>query len=249
MKPGGTVRPMRKLLVTCQCGQQMQVPRSAIGKMGMCPTCGQSTRISTANTRPLPNHGRGPSVHTKQSRSGWSGEYAEPPEDAKQRFGKAVDHYYAGRYAESLAVFDSLAKEFPDNPDIEHGREQCLKAMKRPVLAAPDPMESRGPRVIQEGALDEETIRRIVLDKLLNGSSDEVQLKAAEIACQYLKLDEAKARPDATAETDAESEVKSDSGESAASSNGHSDDGDAGEDERRNAGDDIEIFPSREASG
>ena len=176
----------------------MQVPRSAIGKMGMCPTCGRSTRISSANTRPLPNHGRGPAVHEAPRRPRWGATaqetYAEPPEEAKQRFGQAVDHYYAGRYAEALAIFDTLAHDFPGNPDIEHGRGQCMKAMKRPALAAPTGVAQ--PRRVQ-GELDEETIRRVVLDKLLNGATEEVQLRAAEIACKYLKLDAApKSKPE-----------------------------------------------------
>ena len=170
---------MRKLLVTCECGQQMQVPRSAIGKMVMCPTCGATTRITNNNTRPLP--GQRGRAFAKQN---WSGEAQnEPPPEAKQRFGQAVDAYYAQRYAEALAIFDALAKEFPGNPDIEHGRAQVVRAMRRPTLPPPGP--GRAPT---DADLNEGVIRRIVLEKLLYSNADAVQLQAADIAAKLLGL-------------------------------------------------------------
>jgi hypothetical protein len=170
---------MRKLLVTCECGQQMQVPRSAVGKMGKCPTCGATTRITNNNTRPLP----GPRGRTF-AKQNWSGEAQnEPPGEAKQRFGQAVDAYYAQRYAEALAIFDALAKEFPGNPDIEHGRAQVVRAMRRPTLPPPGP--GRAPT---DADLNEGVIRRIVLEKLLYSNADAVQLQAADIAAKLLGL-------------------------------------------------------------
>lgn len=170
---------MRKLLVTCECGQQMQVPRSAVGKMGMCPTCGATTRITNNNTRPLPNAGG----RTFAKRN-WAGQgQSEPPPEAKQRFGQAVDAYYAQRYAEALAIFDALAKEFPGNPDIEHGRAQVVRAMRRPTLPPPGP--GRAPT---DQDLNEPAIRRIVLEKMLYSNADAVQLQAADIAAKLLGL-------------------------------------------------------------
>jgi len=183
---------MRKLLVTCECGQQMQVPRSALGKMGMCPTCGQTTRISSDNTSALPprsakNKAKAAGAARLNRPSSWSSGPSAPREDAKQRFGLAVDHYYAGRYAQALAVFDGLAKKYPDNSEIERGCEQCLAAIHGEKVSGSLPPGVTVP-LLSQSKLDGETVRRIVLEKLVNGSSDEVQLHAAEIASRLLGL-------------------------------------------------------------
>lgn len=177
---------MRKLLLKCSCKQEIQVPRSALGTIGVCPSCGNRLEITAHTTRPLPKQ------HDKSKRdwkihSGNGG--AEAPEDARQRFGHAVDLYYAKRHAEALAVFDSLLKEYPGNPDIQAGREQCLIAMKRPALSAPNPTH-----LLEQTEITEETIRRIVLDKLLNAQSEAVQIHAAELAIKLLDM-EKKAEP------------------------------------------------------
>lgn len=173
---------MRKLVVTCQCGQRMQVPRSAIGKTGMCPTCGQAVVISNDNSRPVAETQRGRLFGLKNT-SWWRGS-AEPPEDAKRRFGQAVDLYCTQRYAEALAIFNSLAKQFPGNPDIENGRAQCIAALKRPPALALENKAGAG----AEAKLDEPTVRNVVLDKLTRGSTEAVQLQAAELACKMLGL-------------------------------------------------------------
>ena len=182
---------MRKLLVTCQCGQQMQVPRSALGKVGVCPTCGESTRITSGNTSPLPN-GRRRGVFTRQDSWKPAGGAAEPPEEAKQRFGQAVDHYYAGRYGEALAIFDSLAKEFPGNPDIDHGRMQCYKAMRRASLSYQPGAETTASTAGGAGAdapeLDAGTVKKFILEKMLHGRTEATQLQAAELACKVLGM-------------------------------------------------------------
>jgi hypothetical protein len=174
---------MRKLLVTCACGQQMQVPRSAIGKVGMCPTCGRTTRITPQNTSPLQ---RRPPFET---RSTWGPGRTEPPETAKQRFGQAVDLYYQGRYGEALAIFDALLREFPGNPDIEHGRAQCLKAVNRPALPPPDPSAAH-----TQAELSEDLVKRVVLEKLLYTSNELVQIQAADIAAKILGMYDRKRR-------------------------------------------------------
>ena len=171
---------MRKLLLTCSCKQDIQVPRSALGTIGKCPACGGRLEITAHTTRPLPKN------HDKSKRDwkilGGSGGFT-PPEDARQRFGQAVDLYYAKRHAEALAVFDALASEFPGNPDIQAGREQCLIAMKRPALGTPDPTN-----LIEQTEITEETVKRIILDKLLNAESEAVQLHAAELAMKLLGM-------------------------------------------------------------
>jgi len=116
-------------------------------------------------------------------RTGGGGE-REPSEDAKRRFGEAVDLYHQQRYAEALAIFDSLAKQFPDNPNIETGRLQCLNAIKRPAALPP----AGGVKLLEGAKLDEETVKRVVLEKLLSGATDSVQLQAADIAVQILGL-------------------------------------------------------------
>ena len=176
---------MRKLLVRCTCGQEMQVPRSAFGKSGMCSSCGRTVRIGSDNTRPFgptptgagrsgANYGGGKSFNWRR--------IAGPSEDAKQQFGKAVDLYTAHRYAEALAIFDSLAREFPDNPEIDQARRQCLRAMNRTTL--PAPVETAG----TGGKLDEHTIRQVLLAKMLNGATDSIQLQAAELAARMLGM-------------------------------------------------------------
>jgi hypothetical protein len=98
-----------------------------------------------------------------------------------------VDHYYAGRYGQALAVFDGLMKEFPDDSEIERGREQCLAAIRGAKISG---LLSHGEADPSPNAsmLNEETVRRIVLEKLVGGSSDEVQLQAAELASKLLRL-------------------------------------------------------------
>lgn len=173
---------MRKLVVTCQCGQRMQVPRSAIGKTGMCPTCAQTVVISSDNTRPVTPPQRGRLFGLKNT-SWWRGS-AEPSEDSKRRFGQAVDLYCSQRYAEALAIFNSLAKQFPGNPDIENGRAQCIAALKRPpALALENKAGAAAP-----AKLDEATVTSVVLEKLLRSANESVQLQAAELACKMLGL-------------------------------------------------------------
>lgn len=171
---------MRKLVVTCQCGQRMQVPRSAVGKTGLCPSCGQSVTITNDNaTQTGPAGGR--PLNARQV--WWNGQNAAPPEDARRKFGEAVDLYYNARYAEALAIFNALARQFPGNPDIENGRNQCMSALRRPRMA----LEHQG-GVSQNARLDEETVRRVVLNKMLHGASETVQLQAAELAARMLGL-------------------------------------------------------------
>lgn len=171
---------MRKLLLTCQCGQRMQVPRSAIGKTGMCPTCGKPIAVSGDNTIPQSNPQRGRVFDTKKF--WWTGQ-GPPTEDSKRKFGEAVDLFYSQRHAEALAIFDDLAKQYPGDPNIDNGRAQCLNALRRPPLRLQHQSHE-----LDGAKLDEETVKKVVLEKLLHGTTDTIQLQAAELACKMLGL-------------------------------------------------------------
>ena len=170
---------MRKLYITCDCGQQMQVPRSAIGKMGQCPSCGEKIPINRDTTT------RSPQARTSvesPNRQKW-GNNAKPSLEAKQRFGRAVDLYCAGHYGEALALFDALQADFPDSVEIRRARRQCLDARNRDPLHLPGPADGQ----VAGDELDEATIRalrRIAVEKMLHGSTDAVQIQAAELVAR-----------------------------------------------------------------
>jgi len=173
---------MRKLIVTCRCGQRMQVPRSAIGKTGVCPACGQRVRVTARNA--VPQSARRKPGFIEGRSSWWRGQ-EEPSEEAKQRFGEAVDLYYAKRYAEALAIFDVLARQYPGNPVVERGRSQCLNAMERSSL----PPLAQGHLLPEsQKELNPDTVKDVILDRMINGAQDEIRLKAAELACKILGL-------------------------------------------------------------
>lgn len=172
---------MRKLIVTCECGQRLRVPYSALGKTGICVTCGRTIQIMANNTRRDGGPLREEPSAVRESR--WQ-RRTPLTEDAKQRFGKAVDLFNQHRYAEALAIFDSFLVEFPGNPEIEEARAQCLNALKRPRLSSPETM--RGPT--SEPRLDAETVKRVVIEKLLYDPSSVVQIEAAKLAVQILGL-------------------------------------------------------------
>ncbi len=180
---------MRKLVVTCECGQRMQVPRSAVGKTGLCPTCGQSITITNDNATaaPPPSAARGSRPLNNARQSWWQGR-AAPSEDARRRFGEAVDLYYLGRYAEALAIFDALAKQFPGNPDIESGRTQCIAGLRRSPAALTMGTAGSSGTVPADARLDAETVKRVILDKMIGGATEATQLQAAELAARILGL-------------------------------------------------------------
>ena len=170
---------MRKLFITCDCGQQMQVPRSAIGKMGQCPSCGEKIPINRDTTATSPQ--ARPSIGAA-SRKKW-GTRVKPNVDAKQQFGRAVDLYCEGRYGEALAIFDALQAEFPDSAEIQRARRQCMEARNRDPINLPEPSEGQ----VAGDELNEATLRalrRIVVAKMLHGSTEGVQLRAAELVAR-----------------------------------------------------------------
>lgn len=177
---------MRKLIVTCECGQRLRVPYSALGRMGVCVTCGRTIQIMANNARR-----DGPAVQ-REIPSARDPRFSATrrtalTEDAKQRFGQAVDLYNAQRYAEALAIFDSFLEQFPGNPEIEEARAQCLSALKRPRLAAPGPMSRSGPSG-GDAHLDPETVKRVILEKMLYDPSGANQIEAARLASEILGL-------------------------------------------------------------
>lgn len=170
---------MRKLYITCDCGQQMQVPRSAIGKMGQCPSCGERIPINHETTTRQP---QATSSVGGTSRGRW-GARARPTMDAKQQFGRAVDLYCAGHFGEALAIFDALQAEFPDSVEIARARRQCAEARTRDPLHLPGPASGQ----VMGDELDENAlraVRRVAMEKMLHGSSDAVQLQAAELVAR-----------------------------------------------------------------
>ncbi|MBN2310535.1 MAG: hypothetical protein JXR94_16290, partial [Candidatus Hydrogenedentes bacterium] len=93
------------------------------------------------------------------------------------------------RYAEALAIFSSLAERFPGDHDINQGRMQCLKALQNPMAPALEhKSETHDLATIEADRLDEETVKKVILQKLLHGNSDLVQLRAAELAARVLGM-------------------------------------------------------------
>lgn len=178
---------MRKIIVTCHsCGQRMQVSRSALGKTGKCTSCGTLIPISADNASAARPSSRG---RVLRGHADAYGATQEPTEEAKVRFAKAVELFARHQYAEALAIFDGLAMEYPGNPDIENGRVQCMAAISRPSLGAPSGQSAT--RLPDGARLDRATVKRVVLEKLLTGSNESIQLQAAEIAGKILGMTEA----------------------------------------------------------
>lgn len=167
---------MRKLIVTCVCGQRMQVPRSAYGKVGICPKCGQKSKIGSTNTEPMPLP-----APDDQSRLL---EYDHAAEGAKQRFGHAVDLFYKQRYAESLALLDELVAQYPGNEEIATARIRCIE--KSPASNVFN--EDDAANALEPAVLDAESVKSTLHRLMTHGGSDLVRLRAAELACRILNL-------------------------------------------------------------
>ena len=172
---------MRKLIVTCECGQRLRVPYSALGKTGVCVTCGRTIQILSGNTRREGLNQRLESSVLRETQ--WPRRTILSEED-RQRFGKAVDLYAKQQYAEALAIFDSFLEQFPGNPEIEEARNQCLRALKRPRLGAPQ----GAAKLPGDTKLDADTVKRVVLERMLYDTSGTTQVEAARLAWQILGL-------------------------------------------------------------
>jgi hypothetical protein len=161
---------MRKYFVTCECGEKLQVPFAALGRTGVCKTCGRKLHITQDSAQP--EEGVIETVAVSEDA------LPQPPEiseEMRQSFGRAVDLFHRQQYAEALAVFDAFDQVLPGNPEIRMAREQCLSALRKK-------------RLIDESQLDEATVKRVILEKLLCSPSEVVQLQAASLACRMLGL-------------------------------------------------------------
>ena len=77
-----------------------------------------------------------------------------------------------------------MQESYPGNPEVENARALCAKAlMRQPALALEDKRKS-----VEGEKLDARFVRNFIMDMMLNGSSEKVQLQAAELACRILGL-------------------------------------------------------------
>jgi hypothetical protein len=161
----------------------MRVPPSAVGKVGLCPTCGEQVPITNNKAEAQsPRRKKSFFRRGKTQNTAWIEDVSE---GARQRFGKAVDLFYRQRYAEALSVFSALLQDHPGNPEIEAGREECLRQMQQCAVGENRKGLLSGPAE----QLDLETVKTVVLEKLLESSRDEVQLQAADLALRILAME------------------------------------------------------------
>ncbi|MBI2425864.1 MAG: hypothetical protein HYV27_23770 [Candidatus Hydrogenedentes bacterium] len=164
----------------------MKVPRSAIGKMGMCPACGKKIPIGRSS-----ENGKAKAAPFNDP---WNGETsrkwqkgAAPDEAAKREFGRAADLYCEGRFGEALAIFDALARRFPDSPEIQSARSQCVAGRNRKPIELPEP----GPDQVLGSEFNDETrrlVKQVLMDKMLHAASESVQVQAAEVIGRMLGM-------------------------------------------------------------
>ncbi|GMV92723.1 MAG: hypothetical protein AMXMBFR82_25010 [Candidatus Hydrogenedentota bacterium] len=200
---------MRRLMVLCVCGERIQVPRSALGRTGLCPACGRVISITAESAttvkgpvpaKPAPVQNAEPFANA--SWNSGNGRASAVPVEAKRRFAEAVDLYFSQRYAQALSIFESLAEDFPENTDIVSGRQMCMVALRNRQQMAlehqpgsssnlPAPIDGRAGEPVRRLApptesipdsVVEDTLKHVLVEKMLNGADDRVQLRAAELA-------------------------------------------------------------------
>lgn len=190
---------MRRLVVQCNCGERIQVPQSALGRTGLCPSCGTTIAINKDNATPLRPAAEPPRPLAPQERS-WQGSHSAEgaPPDIRRRFAEGVDLYFAKRYSEALVIFNTLAAAMPHDADIQMGQSMCINALRKlsPLglshegfgghLPAPPYSEERSEALLNgpTPSLDSDFFKRFLFDKMLHGSSDEIQMRAAELAAK-----------------------------------------------------------------
>lgn len=175
---------MEMLALNCSCGQEMVVPQNALGRTGLCPGCGGHVAINDGNTRPYRPRRRENGNRALALRRHEAHETQGAREDAWRNFAAAVDLYNSRRYAEALAMLDTLLRQFPGNPHVQTARDQCIVALERVTQSG----VSYDGKPVDDAVLSPELVKSIVLDKLLHGASEEVQLKAAQLAAQLLGM-------------------------------------------------------------
>lgn len=109
---------------------------------------------------------------------------------AKQEFARAVDLYFARRYAQALAVFLSLNQTLPNDPDIQKGRMLCVRALQAAPALAIEHKKRTPPALTHNPSaeLDAGTVKKFILEKMLHGETEAVQLRAAELASRIVGL-------------------------------------------------------------
>ncbi len=194
---------MRKLLVTCICKERIQVPCSALGRTGLCPSCGRSITITNDNAVPMNTFKYAGLADARQTfgndpaGAGVRADVGLDPEEANRKYGEAVDYYFVGRYAQAIVIFNQLQSRLPKDPDIACGIRLCLSALRSrppammiehtgteiPGIGFDDEeAEPEAPEQPVQQTLTAQTVCDVIMDKLLNGSTEEVQLQAAELA-------------------------------------------------------------------
>jgi hypothetical protein len=229
-------------MVLCVCGERIQVPRSALGRTGLCPACGRVIAITadSATTVKGPVPAKPASIHNAAPLGGasWNagnGSANAVPPEAKRRFAEAVDLYFSQRYAQALSIFESLAEDYPDNSDIISGRQMCTAALRnRQPLALdhqsgsstnlPVPIDGRAGEPVRRLApptesipdsVVEDTLKHVLVEKMLNGADDRIQLRAAELAIRVFGF--GKKKPEDNADGSHEDDEASDEADSDAS--------------------------------
>ena len=193
---------MRRLVVQCSCGERIQVPHSALGKAGLCPSCGATVIISKDNAAPYRGTAASTTARTggPQVERAWTGGSAAggAPEDIRRRFAEGVDLYFAKRYSEALVIFNNLAAAMPNDADIQMGQSMCLNALRKvsPLglgygapfgqLPAPEDVQDRAESLLHgpTPTMDRDFFKRFLFDKMLHGQGDDVQMRAAELAAK-----------------------------------------------------------------
>ena len=204
---------MHKIIVTCPCGQRMQVARSAYGKIGVCPKCNQKIRVGANGAEPLalPSPGAQPAERSHSAPFQFQDRRDPDLETAKREFARAVDFFYHARYADSLTILDGLRRQLPANAQIETAYARCLEAINAPAAeqrepapepscgadfsAAAPPPEQAQPRTAPPQPAPEppleltaQAVRQTVLHLMTSGAPDSVRLQAAELASRILGL-------------------------------------------------------------
>jgi len=201
-------------MVQCSCGERIQVPQSALGRTGICPSCGATIQITRENATPFrPGSAPPPQQSARPPDRAWNnGAASNAPDEIRRRFAEAVDLYFAKRYSEALVIFNSLSAMMPQDADIQMGQSMCLNALRkispmelaheaRGQLPSPIPAQERIDAIVNgpTPALDQDFFRRFLIDKMLHGGSDDVQMRAAELAAKMFGfLDGEQQQPPAT---------------------------------------------------
>lgn len=179
---------MKKRTLTCECGQDMLVPESALGRTGLCPACGNAIEITEQNTQPWeevrPSAKRA-SGGLLALRDRHKVEVNNATREASWRkFAEAVDLYNSRRFAEALTLLNQLEEAFPGNLHIAEARDQCVEALEEGMA---ERKEYDG-RPVQSNALNSDLVQALILDKMMRGATEEVQLQAAELAARMLGM-------------------------------------------------------------